>query len=84
MDLWRFLADPRIASPNNRAERALRPVVSARKGSQCAKHASGAHAFGALTSVGRTLAKQGAHAIVEGLSPSSGLRELSLLLPDPP
>ena len=66
-NLVRFLADPRIEPTNNRAERALRPAVIARKVSQCSKNASGAHAFGAFTSVVRTLAKQGVHSMVEGL-----------------
>jgi transposase len=66
-NLLRFLEDPRIEPTNNRAERALRPAVIARKVSQCSKNASGAHAFGAFTSVVRTLAKQGGHSMVEGL-----------------
>ena len=37
-DLLRFLDDPRIEPTNNRAERALRPVVIARKVSQCSKN----------------------------------------------
>src|SRR5262247_1928007 len=55
--LRRFLADPWIAPTNNRAERALRPVVIARKVSHGSKNDQGAHAFAAFTSVVRTLAK---------------------------
>jgi hypothetical protein len=44
----------------------LRPAAIARKVSQGSKNASGAHAFGALTRVVRTLAKQGAHSMLEG------------------
>lgn len=65
--LLRFLEEPHIEPTNNRAERALRPAVIARKVSQCSKHVPGAHAFAAFTSVVRTLAKQGAASMVEGL-----------------
>ena len=66
-NLLRFLEDPRIEPTNNRAERALRPAVIARKVSQCSKNDAGAHAFAAFTSVVRTLAKQGVASMVEGL-----------------
>jgi transposase len=66
-NLLRFLDDPRIEPTNNRAERALRPAVIARKVSQCSKTPRGAQAFAAFTSVVRTLAKTGAESIVEGL-----------------
>src|SRR2546426_443549 len=66
-NLLRFLDDPRIEPTNNRAERALRPAVIARKVSQCSKNAQGAQTFAAFTSVVRTLAKTGADSIVEGL-----------------
>lgn len=66
-NLLRFLDDPRIEPTNNRAERALRPAVIARKVSQCSKNLPGAYAFSAFTSVVRTLAKNGFHAVVEGL-----------------
>ncbi len=66
-NLLRFLDDPRIEPTNNRAERALRPAVIARKVSQCSKNARGAQTFAAFTSVIRTLAKTGAESIVEGL-----------------
>ncbi len=66
-NLLRFLDDPRLEPTNNRAERALRPAVIARKVSQCSKNARGAQTFAAFTSVVRTLAKTGADSIVEGL-----------------
>jgi hypothetical protein len=66
-NLLRFLDDPRLEPTNNRAERALRPAVIARKVSQCSKTARGADAFAAFTSVVRTLAKTSADPIVEGL-----------------
>jgi transposase len=55
--LVRFLDDPRIEPTNNRAERALRPAVIARKVSQCTKNARGTRAFEAWTSVVRTLSR---------------------------
>jgi hypothetical protein len=66
-NLVRFLDDPQIEPTNNRAERALRPAVIARKVSQCSKNGRGAHAFAAFTSVVRTLAKNGAVSLVDGL-----------------
>jgi transposase len=66
-NLVRFLEDPRIEPTNNRAERALRPAVMARKVSQCSKNGRGAHAFEVFTSVVRTLAKNGTTSLVEGL-----------------
>ncbi len=55
--LVRFLDDPSIEPTNNRAERALRPAVIARKVSQCTKTARGTRAFEAWTSVLRTLSR---------------------------
>jgi hypothetical protein len=66
-NLVRFLADPQIEPTNNRAERALRPAVIARKVSHCSKNDQGAYTFAAFTSVVRTLAKQSAEVLVEGL-----------------
>jgi hypothetical protein len=66
-NLLRCLADPRIEPTNNRAERALRPAVIARKVSQCSNTGRGTHAFEAFTSVVRTLTKQGIDSLVEGL-----------------
>ena len=52
--LLRFLDDPSIEPTNNRAERALRPAVIARKVSHCSKSVEGADTFSAFTSVIRT------------------------------
>jgi transposase len=66
-NLVRFLDDPRIEPTTNRAERALRPAVIARKVSHCSKNDAGAHAFEAFTSVVRTLVKKGTDSLAEGL-----------------
>jgi transposase len=66
-NVLRFLTDPRVEPTNNRAERALRPAVIARKVSHCSQNDAGAHAFAAFTSVVRTLAKQGIDSLVENL-----------------
>lgn len=66
-NLLRFLEEPRIEPTNNRAERALRPAVIARKVSHCSKNAQGADAFSAFTSVIRTLARNGGQSLVEEL-----------------
>ena len=66
-NLLRFWDDPRLEPTNNRAERALRPAVIARKVSQCSKNARGAQTFAAFTSVVRTLATTGTGSLVEGL-----------------
>ena len=58
-NLMCFLDDPSIEPTNNRAERALRPAVIARKVSHCSKSVEGADAFSAFTSVIRTLARNG-------------------------
>jgi transposase len=55
--LVRFLEEPGIEPTNNRAERALRPAVIARKVSHCTKNARGTRAFEAWTTVLRTLAR---------------------------
>jgi transposase len=55
--LLRFLDDPTIEPTNNRAERALRPAVIARKVSQCSKNHRGAHATAVITSILQTAAK---------------------------
>ena len=49
-NLLRFLDDPSIEPTNNRAERALRGAVIARKVSHCSKNAGGADAFSAFRS----------------------------------
>ena len=58
-NLLRFLDDPSIEPTNNRAERALRPAVIARKVSHCSKTVEGADAFSAFTSLIRTLERSG-------------------------
>jgi hypothetical protein len=65
-NLLRFLEDPRIEPTNNRAERALRPAVIARKVSQCSKNGRGADTFAAFKSVVRKITQAGG-SIVEGL-----------------
>ena len=66
-NLLRFLEEPSIEPTNNRAERALRPAVIARKVSHCSKNAHGADAFSAFASVVRTLGRNGDQSLVEGL-----------------
>lgn len=65
-NLIRFLEDPNIEPTNNRAERALRGAVIARKVSQCSKNKKGAEARAAFMSVIKTLKKRGQD-IIEGL-----------------
>jgi len=55
--LIRFLDEPSIEPTNNRAERALRPAVIARKVSQCTKSVRGTRAFEAWMSVLATLSR---------------------------
>jgi len=52
-----FLDQPEVEPTNNRAERALRAAVIARKVSHCSQNVRGANAFAAFTSVARTAAK---------------------------
>ena len=66
-NLLRLLDDPAIEPTNNRAERALRPAVIARKVSQCSRTPRGAETFAAFTSVLRTLAKTTKGTVVDGL-----------------
>jgi transposase len=66
-ELLRFLEEPLVEPTNNRAERALRPAVIARKVSQCSKNEAGAYAFSAFKSVIQTLVKWGAGSLVEAL-----------------
>ena len=63
----RLLHKPAIEPTNNRAERALRPAVIARKVSQCSKTQRGADAFAAFTTVIRTIAKKANTSIAQGL-----------------
>ena len=62
-----FLYKPEVEPTNNRAERALRPAVIARKVSHCSKNERGAHAFAAFTSVVRTAVKQGTTSVTQTL-----------------
>ena len=57
-NLLRFLDHPSVEPTNNRAERALRGAVIARKVSQCSKTDDGAEAYSAFASVIRTLARK--------------------------
>ena len=52
--LLRFRDNPKLEPTNNRAERALRPGVKARKVSQCSKNQRGAQSRAAITSVTAT------------------------------
>jgi transposase len=66
-NLLRFLEQPDVAEPtNNRAERALRSAVIARKVSHCSKNEAGAHAYEAFKSVLETIRKKG-QSMVSGL-----------------
>lgn len=65
--LLRFLYDPTVVEPsNNAAEGALRPVVIARKVSQCSKNDRGAEACAAFKRVICTFLKRGVK-VVEGV-----------------
>ena len=67
-NLQRFLDSAVIEPTNNRAERALRGAVVARKVSHCSRMEDGADAFSAFTSVIRTLARKGGgQSVVDGL-----------------
>jgi len=61
--LLRFLVPPFTEPTNNRAERALRPAVIARKVSQCSKNSQGAEAFAAFTSIAQSAVKAGASSV---------------------
>lgn len=58
-NLLRFLFDPAVEPTNNRAERALRGAVIARKVSHCSKSERGANAYAAFVSLIRTARQQG-------------------------
>ena len=60
-----FLTSLEVEPTNNRAERALRPAVIARKVSHCSKNERGAEAFAAFTSVARTTVKKGIATVTE-------------------
>jgi transposase len=59
-NLLRFLRVDGLEPTNNRAERALRPAVIARKVSHCSKNQRGAEAFAAFVSVIQTATQAGA------------------------
>ena len=63
-NLLRFLFVPEVEPTNNRAERALRPAVVARKVSQCSKNEAGAAAYAAFVSVFVTLRQRGVASLV--------------------
>lgn len=71
-NVLRFLTNPAVEPTNNRAERALRPAVIARKVSQCSKNQRGAEAFAAFTTVIRTLAKKTTSATAANLAAMFG------------
>jgi hypothetical protein len=64
-NVLRFLHQPGIEPTNNRAERALRPAVIARKVSQCSKNARGAYAFAAFVSLAQTFRKNPALSVTQ-------------------
>jgi transposase len=66
--LLRFLEDPGIEPTNNRAERALRPAVIARKVSHCSKNQRGADAFAAFTSLAQTIKKTSDVSLIDSLA----------------
>jgi hypothetical protein len=61
----RFLFNPAIEPTNNRAERALRPAVIARRVSQCSKNQRGAEAFAPFSTVIRTMVKKATTSIAD-------------------
>ena len=69
------LEHPCVEPTDNRAERALRPAVIARKLSQCSKNRRGADAFEAFASMTRTLVQRGSSpidgmvAVLQGTAP---------------
>jgi hypothetical protein len=67
-NLLRFLFEPGVEPTNNRAERALRPAVIARKVSHCSKNAAGAAAHAAFASVCVTLEQRGVGSLVTALA----------------
>lgn len=63
-NLLRFLRVEGLEPTNNRAERALRPAVIARKVSHCSKNQRGAETFAAFVSVIQTATQTGANSTV--------------------
>jgi hypothetical protein len=76
----RFLRDPQVEPTNNRAERALRPAVIARKVSHCSKNQRGAEAFATFTSIIQTIRKRGLN-LLDNLINLSGLHSPSATSP---
>jgi transposase len=64
-NVLRFLHEPGVEPTNNRAERALRPAVIARKVSQCSKNERGAYAFAAFVSLAQTFRKNPAVSVTQ-------------------
>gem|GEM_PF-3392854 len=81
-----FLYKPEVEPTNNRAKRALRPAVIARKVSHCSKNQRGSEAFAAFTSIARTAVKNGAASVTDvfhrlsknGIEPPGSPREAGL------
>ncbi|MCX7020646.1 MAG: transposase, partial [Candidatus Sumerlaeota bacterium] len=55
----RFLDDPAVEPTNNRAERALRPAVIARKVSHCSRNDCGANAYATFNTIAVTARQRG-------------------------
>ena len=66
-DLHRRINCALQGTPNNRAERALRPGVIARKVSHCSKNPAGATAYAAFKTIIETARKRG-KSLVSGLA----------------
>jgi len=66
-NVLRFLSQEGVEPTNNRAERALRPAVIARKVSQCSKNTAGAETFTAFVSVVQSAFQQGVRSTVDYL-----------------
>lgn len=64
-NVLRFLHHPDVEPTNNRAERALRPAVIARKISHCSKNQRGAYAFSAFVSLAQTFRKRPVASLTE-------------------
>ena len=64
-NVLRFLHHPEVEPTNNRAERALRPAVIARKVSHCSKNQRGAYAFTVFVSLAQTFRKSPVPSLTE-------------------
>ena len=67
-NLLLFLHVPGVEPTNNRAERALRPAVIARKVSQCSKNERGTYAFAAFVSMSQTFRRNPAVSVTQAFS----------------